>query len=92
MRYMNCPHCETPISLFSRALMGPSKPGGARLCEQCGDNFKIGRNLSGNRILMFACISVAAALLLLIPMVGWPLFGGAVGVAAFLSLTRLEKV
>ncbi|SDL23438.1 hypothetical protein SAMN05216189_11002, partial [Pseudomonas delhiensis] len=38
---MKCPHCSTSISPFSPAIMGPSKPGGARECKQCNNKFSI---------------------------------------------------
>jgi len=38
---MKCPHCSTPISPFSPAIMGPSRPDGAGECKQCNNKFSI---------------------------------------------------
>ncbi len=88
---MNCPHCMASISYLSPALMGPAKPGGARLCSHCGEHFKIGRKGTRKSILMFVTVFVISLLLLRVPVVGFPLMGLAVALGAFVTLTQLEK-
>lgn len=88
---MKCPHCATNISPFSRALMGPSKPGGARECKGCGKFFSITADKKLAVIVAIAAATVGFLVLRPIPTVGPALWGGVTMLVTFLVAARLVK-
>ena len=87
---MNCPHCSKSISLFSPAIFGPTKPGGARLCPHCEGKFAI---TGDPKIAVVVAIGVAVVgffVLRPIPVVGGPLWGFVTVFATFVAAARLK--
>ncbi len=88
---MNCPHCTKSVSLFSPAIMGPTKPGGARLCPHCGERFAI---TADPKKAVLAAVGVGVIgffLLRPIPTVGAALWGMGVVIAVFVLAAKLKK-
>ena len=88
---MNCPHCSKPISFLSPAVMGPTKPGGARLCPHCGEKFAITADPKMAAIAAVGGAVVGFFLLRPIPTVGYALWGISAVVAIFVFAARLKK-
>ncbi|GLU40007.1 hypothetical protein [Pseudomonas sp. NBRC 100443] len=88
---MKCPHCSTSINPFSPAIMGPSKPGGARECKQCNNKFSI---TADKKVAVIAAVATAAVgffVLRPVPTVGPALWGFATVLVTFLAAARLKK-
>jgi hypothetical protein len=71
--------------------MGPTKPGGARLCPHCGQSFAI---TADKKLAVMTAIGVAVVgffLLRPIPYVGGGLWGASAIAAAFVVAARLKK-
>lgn len=71
--------------------MGPTKPGGARLCPHCGEKFAL---TADKKLAAAAAIGLALAgffLLRPIPYVGAGLWGVATVMAVFFVAARLKK-
>lgn len=89
---MKCPHCSANISPFSPAIMGPTKPGGARKCKQCNNMFSI---TSDKKIAIIVAVTTAVIgffVLRPIPTFGPALWGVVTALATFLAAARLKKV
>lgn len=73
--------------------MGPTKPGGARLCTHCGDKFKIVRDMSLRGFLILAAISIPSMLLFTLSprLLGTMLFSMIVFITVFMTMMKLDK-
>jgi hypothetical protein len=88
---MKCPHCPKSISLLSPAIMGSTKPGGARLCPHCGEKFAI---TADPKMAVLAAVGAAVIgffVLRPIPYVGIGLWGAGAVAAIFIFAARLKK-
>jgi hypothetical protein len=88
---MNCPHCTKSIGLFSPAIMGPTKPGGARICPHCGEKFAITANAKTAVLAAVGAAVVGFFVLRPIPYVGVGLWGMGAVAAIFIFAARLKK-
>jgi len=84
---MKCPHCSTSISPFSPAIMGPSKPGGARECKQCNNKFSV----TADKKVAVAKAVIGFFVLRPVSTVGPALWGFATVLVTFLAAARLKK-
>lgn len=88
---MQCPHCSTKISPFSPAIMGPTKPGGARECKQCNNFFSITLDKKIAAIDAVATAGIGFFVLRPIPTLGAALWGFTTVLVTFLAAARLKK-
>ena len=88
---MICPHCQKNVSLFSKALMAPTKPGGSRPCPHCQQPFAITADPMKALLVVLVATVLGFFLLRPIPYVGSALWGAAVVFAAFLLAAKLKK-
>lgn len=88
---MNCPHCTKSVSVLSPAIMGPTKPGGARMCPHCGEKFAITADPKMASLVAVGAAVIGFFVLRPIPYVGLPLWGVGAMIAIFMFAARLKK-
>jgi uncharacterized paraquat-inducible protein A len=88
---MKCPRCRKSISLFSPAIMGPTKPGGARLCPHCGEKFAITTDPKMAALAAVGAAVIGFFVMRPIPYIGIGLWGAGAVAAIFTFAARLKK-